>query len=956
MGFLRELIDPNARELKRLRRRVEQINALEPEFRDRPLEELRQRIEEIREEIEAADSIEEQEKLMDRHLNEVFAIVRETARRTIGLRHYDVQLMAGIVLHEGRIAEQKTGEGKTLSATCAVVLNALTGRGVHVVTVNDYLARRDAEWMGPIYHTLGLTVGVLQHNLDKEARKRVYNSDIVYGTNHEFGFDYLRDNMVIELSQRVQRDLYYAIVDEVDSILIDEARTPLIISGTADEDTSIYYEVDRAVRKLKGKDVTGEDRPKDIFTQLEEKRKKKDLDITWDYEYDRKNKTVALTWRGIEKLEKHFGIDNLYDFEHSDLLQKIHQALKAHSLFHNEQEYIVKDGQIVIVDEFTGRLMWGRRYNEGLHQAIEAKEGLIVQGESQTLATITLQNFFRLYHKLAGMTGTAKTEEDEFRQIYGMDVVVIPTNKPVIRKDLPDAVYKNQEAKWEAIVREIEQAHARGQPVLVGTVSVEKSEMLSRMLKKRGIPHEVLNAKHHEREAYIIAQAGRSGAVTIATNMAGRGTDIVLGGNPEYLAKEKAQEEARKLGLNPEESEEDRKHYEEIFKRYLEEFKRECAEDQKRVIEAGGLYVIGTERHEARRIDNQLRGRSGRQGDPGMSKFFLALDDDLLKMFAMDMVERLMDLGGHDPSIPLESPLLTRTIERAQKKVEGRNFEIRKYVLEYDNVVNRQREVIYAERDRILKGEDIEDEILGFIEGAVEAWVSECVREGEDGHVFVDYQQLYDLIVTNLPVRDFDIEQILDLGPEPLIEKLTQIAQELYREKEAEVLRIQQELGVEGPNWMRELERVVMLRTIDRLWIEHLNAMEQLREGVRLRGYGQIDPIVVYSKEAFEMFEQLKAEIQKEVVSTLFRAQINVEPLRRTLERRRVFRERGDNYAEAARQPEYGVAEEIRELRRQEREKAGAAVAAQDRAAEVRGAPQPLNRRQRRMLRRRKRR
>ncbi len=856
MGVFELIFDTNKRELRRLEKIVTEVNEFAPKVEGRSYDWYRERVSQIRTEIESA-SKEKQEDLMRRYLPEVFSIVREVSSRTIGLRHFDVQIMAGIVLHEGRIAEQKTGEGKTLSATLAITLNALTGRGVHLVTVNDYLARRDAEWMGPIYRTLGLTVGALQHETDTQGRKELYQYDIIYGTNNEFGFDYLRDNMVIHARDIVQRELYYAIVDEVDSILIDEARTPLIISGTSTEDTSMYYRADEIVRRIKGKDVTGEEKPADIF---ESRRQVDDSHKEWDYEFDRKAHTVSLTSRGIARVESQLsdvlGGKGLFDFENSEVMHFIQQALKAHSLFENEVDYIVKDGQVIIVDEFTGRLMFGRRYSDGLHQAIEAKESLRVKPESQTLATITIQNYFRMYEKLAGMTGTAKTEEEEFKKIYGFDVVVIPTNMPMIRKDHADAVYKTERGKFKAIVEEVSELHDKGQPVLLGTVSIEKSERLSRMLQGKGIPHQVLNAKYHEKEALIVAQAGRYKAVTIATNMAGRGTDIVLGGNPEYLAKERMRARGIDWEQNPE-----------LYGKFLAEAKAEIAGEREKVVELGGLCIIGSERHESRRIDNQLRGRSGRQGDPGASRFFLSLEDDLMKMYGGERIAWIMDKVGLSEEERIEHGLLTRAIENAQKKVEARNFDIRKTVLQYDDVMNKQREVIYGERKRILLGQNLREQTLSFMKEMIEAMVDRHVLQTSRKQLEVDIESLYSDVIAHIPIEDIAYRDFEGKSPEELKEYIYVQAVSAYEKKEEDI----------GSELMREIERIITLRVIDENWIDHLNILDHLREGIGLRGYAQVDPIVIYAQEAFELFEALKLKIQTDTVTKLMRVQVRQE-------------------------------------------------------------------------------
>jgi preprotein translocase subunit SecA len=865
MGIFEALFDTNKREVGRIARAAVRINELEPSIKPQTDAQFRERITAIRAEIQDTE-LDKQKELLERHLPEVFAITRETAVRQLGERHFDVQLIAGIVLHEGRIAEQKTGEGKTLSATAPVVLNALTGRGVHLVTVNDYLAKRDSEWMSPIYRALGLTVGALQHSTPVDTRKQLYREDVIYGTNSEFGFDYLRDNMVLYAEDMVQRPLYYAIVDEVDSILIDEARTPLIISGSSNEDTSMYYRADEIVRALRGKDLTGEKDTSDVFDQ---RKKIDDSYKDWDYDYDRKAHTVSLTTLGNKKVESRLQDvlrgHSLFDFESTETAHFIQQSLRARALFEKEVEYIVKEGQVIIVDEFTGRLMYGRRYSDGLHQAIEAKENLQVKSESQTLASITLQNYFRMYDKLAGMTGTAKTEEEEFKKIYGFDVVVIPTNRSMVRKDQPDAVYKTEKSKFKAIVNEIIEAHGNGQPMLVGTISIEKSERLSRLLAAKGIVHQVLNAKHHEKEAAIIAQAGRFGGVTIATNMAGRGTDIVLGGNPSFLAKE----EMRKRGLDWEEDPD-------TFQKFLVDAKAKWDNEHNSVVAAGGLYIIGSERHESRRIDNQLRGRSGRQGDPGESRFFLSLEDDLMKMYGGERIAWIMDKVGLHEDDRIEHPLLTKSIESAQRKVEGRNFEIRKSVLQYDDVMNTQRDVIYTERRRILHGENMREQMLTFIGELVDGLMAKVVLETTRKKHDVDVEALLQELQSSLPLLQVDPERIEHKEPEEIKEYLQEIALAFYEQKEEEV----------GAEAMRELERVITLRTIDENWIDHLNILDHLREGVGLRGYAQVDPIVVYAQEAYELFDALKARIGTEAITKLFRISVRKE---QDIERKSAF-------------------------------------------------------------------
>jgi len=819
LKFLKNLFDDNAREIKRLQRVVDDINGLEPAIAKLTDEELRGKTAEFKQLLENG-------RTLDDILPQAFAVVREASKRVLNMRHFDVQLIGGIVLHQGRIAEMKTGEGKTLVATLPVYLNALTGRGVHVVTVNDYLATRDSQWMGQIYRFLGLSVGLIVHGLDWEQRRRAYNADITYGTNNEFGFDYLRDNMAIHPQQLVQRELNYAIVDEVDSILIDEARTPLIISGMADKPTDLYYTMARIVPKL----------VKDT-----------------DYTVDEKAHTVLLTEEGVAKAEKLLGVQNLYDDTNMELTHHLNQALKAHALMKRDRDYVVKDGEVVIVDEFTGRLMFGRRYSDGLHQAIEAKEGVKIERESQTLATITFQNYFRMYKKLAGMTGTALTEEEEFRKIYGLDVVVIPTNKPMIRVDMPDLVYKTKEAKYRAVVEEIARRHATGQPVLVGTISIETSELLSGMLKRKGVPHQVLNAKYHEKEAEIIAQAGRLNAVTIATNMAGRGTDILLGGNPEVLAMA----ELRKKGQG---EETDAAEYHAL----VEKYRQQCEEERRRVIELGGLHIIGTERHESRRIDNQLRGRAGRQGDPGSSQFYISLEDDLMRLFGSDNIAGLMDKLGMEEDVPIEHPLITKSIETAQKRVENRNFDIRKHVLNYDDVMNQQRELIYSQRRRVLTGENmaenIKETIATVVARSVDTYCPEGVHQEEwDLAGLLEYaSQLY------LPNHDLKVADLEGLGRDALRQELLDKAMALYKAREAEL----------GAETLREIERVVLLRLVDEKWMDHLDAMDQLREGIGLRAYGQKDPLIEYKFEAYEMFNNMIANIQDDVVRYIYRVSL----------------------------------------------------------------------------------
>ncbi|MDH7479631.1 MAG: preprotein translocase subunit SecA, partial [Syntrophomonadaceae bacterium] len=780
---------------------------------------------------------------LDEILPEAFAVVREASRRVLGMRHFDVQLMGGIVLHQGRIAEMKTGEGKTLVATLPVYLNALTGKGVHVVTVNDYLARRDSEWMGRIYNYLGLSVGLIVHGLDWDERKRSYDSDVTYGTNNEFGFDYLRDNMAHHPSQLVQRELNYAIVDEVDSILIDEARTPLIISGQAEKSNDLYYTFARIVPRL-----------------IRET----------DYNVDEKAHTVAITESGVAKVEKMLGVENLYDDKNIELTHHLNQALKAHGLMKRDRDYVVKDGQVIIVDEFTGRLMFGRRYSDGLHQAIEAKEGVKIERESQTLATITFQNYFRMYDKLAGMTGTAATEEQEFKKIYNLDVVVIPTNMPMIRKDMPDVIYKTEQAKFRAVVNEIAARHAKGQPVLVGTISIEKSEILSGMLKKKGIAHQVLNAKYHDKEAEIVAQAGRLGAVTIATNMAGRGTDILLGGNPEFLARLEMRREGRQFETAEEIAGAGAEPDGQVYKSILDRLRRQTEDERRRVVELGGLHIVGTERHESRRIDNQLRGRCGRQGDPGSSQFYSSLEDDLMRLFGSENISGIMDRLGIEEDMPIEHPMISKSIETAQKRVENRNFDIRKHVLQYDDVMNQQRELIYRQRRQVLTGDNLKNNILEMIDASVERLVSVYAPEGVHPEEWDLKGLLEHADQLFLPGHKLAPEDLEGMGRKELEEFLAGQSHQAYEAREQEL----------GPDTMREVERLIMLRIVDEKWMDHLDAMDQLREGIGLRAYGQKDPLIEYKFEGYEMFQNMINAIQDEVVRYIFRVSV-VEPQQR---------------------------------------------------------------------------
>ena len=834
------------KEVKRLKPIIEKINSLEDEISKLSDSELRGKTNYFKQQLKDG-------KTLDDILPEAFAVVREASKRVLGMRHFDVQLIGGIILHQGRIAEMKTGEGKTLVATLPVYLNALEGKGVHVITVNDYLAKRDSEWMGKLYKFLGLSVGLVIAGMEPKEKQAAYNADVTYGTNNEFGFDYLRDNMVIYKDQLVQRDLHYAIVDEIDSILIDEARTPLIISGRANQSSDLYKKADNFVKRLTPKVIVEED-VKD-YVQAEDNEK-------YDYIVDLKAKSASLTQKGIKKAEETFGLDNFNDLENSTLVHHVNQALRAHGVMKKDIDYIVKDGEVLIVDEFTGRIMYGRRYNNGLHQAIEAKEHVKIADESKTLATITFQNFFRMYNKLSGMTGTAMTEEEEFQEIYNLDVVEIPTNKPMVRKDESDVIYKNEKAKFKAIVESIKESHKKGQPVLVGTVSIEKSEKLSKLLKLEGIKHEVLNAKYHEKEAEIIAQAGKYGAVTIATNMAGRGTDIMLGGNSEYLAKE----ELRKSKMPAELIEEADTYYEtdnqEIldarkkFTDLVKKYDGQIKEEKEKVIAAGGLKIIGTERHESRRIDNQLRGRAGRQGDVGESKFYIALDDDLMKIFGGDMITKVYNTLGADENMPIQSRMISNAVENAQKKVESRNFTIRKNVLKYDDVMNAQREIIYKQRREVLDGKDIHENIINMIEFVADN-VPHMYLEGENNEINVE--SLNNEILNLFGIDMLDFIKTNKNNPETISAKLKEQALEIYKQKEEEITSEQ----------MRELERVVMLKVVDEKWMNHIDSMDELKNGIGLRAYGQQDPVVKYRTEGMEMFEEMVLDIKHDIVQIL---------------------------------------------------------------------------------------
>ena len=847
MSIIRKIFKTySQKEVKRVMPIVQKINGLEDEMSKLSDKELRGKTEYFKEQLKNG-------KTLDDILPEAFAVVREASKRVLGMRHFDVQLIGGIILHQGRIAEMKTGEGKTLVATLPVYLNALEGKGVHVITVNDYLAKRDSEWMGKLYKFLGLSVGLVIAGMEPKAKQEAYNADVTYGTNNEFGFDYLRDNMVIYKNQLVQRGLHYAIVDEIDSILIDEARTPLIISGRANESSDLYKKADNFVRRLTPKVIVEED-VKD-FDQQEDNEK-------YDYIVDLKAKSASLTQKGIKKAEEAFGLENFNDLENSTLVHHVNQALRAHGVMKKDIDYIVKDGEVLIVDEFTGRIMYGRRYNNGLHQAIEAKEHVKIADESKTLATITFQNFFRMYDKLSGMTGTAMTEAAEFEEIYNLDVVEIPTNKPMIRKDENDVIYKNENAKYRAIVESIKESHKKGQPVLVGTVSIEKSEKLSKLLKQEGIKHEVLNAKYHEKEAEIIAQAGKYGAVTIATNMAGRGTDIMLGGNSEYLAKEAM----RKNKVPAELIEAADTYYEtddqdilkarEQFKELVNKFDEQIKEEKEKVIEAGGLKIIGTERHESRRIDNQLRGRAGRQGDIGESKFYIGLDDDLMKIFGGDAITKVYNTLGADENMPIDSKIISNAVENAQKKVEGRNFSIRKNVLKYDDVMNAQREIIYKQRREVLDGENIHDNIIAMIDFVAEN-ISNMFIEGETSEVNVESLNTEILNVFGIDMSDFVKEN--KTNPQAISDELRKRALEIYDQKEQDI----------GSDEMRELERVVMLKVVDEKWMNHIDSMDELKNGIGLRAYGQKDPVVQYRLEGFDMFDEMVNDIKYDVTKIL---------------------------------------------------------------------------------------
>ncbi|MEF2645208.1 MAG: preprotein translocase subunit SecA [Oscillospiraceae bacterium] len=872
MGLFTKLFGTRSeREVKKLEPQVEAVMALEEPYKKLTDQELRAKTQEFKDRYASGETL-------DALLPEAFAVCREAADRVLGMRPYRVQVVGGIVLHQGRIAEMKTGEGKTLVAILPAYLNALAGRGVHIVTVNDYLAKRDSEWMGKVYRFLGLSVGLIVHDLTAEQRRAAYAADITYGTNNELGFDYLRDNMAIYKQEMVQRGHAFAIVDEVDSILIDEARTPLIISGKGEESSKLYEMADYFVSRLK----------KQVFSTTDSKELQDQYDC--DYIVDEKDRSVSLTQKGIEKAEQFFNVENLADPENATLSHHINQAMKARGLMKRDIDYVVKDGEVIIVDEFTGRLMYGRRYNEGLHQAIEAKEGVKVASENKTLATITFQNFFRLYDKLSGMTGTALTEEEEFSGIYNLDVVEIPTNKPVIRIDDPDVVYKTEAGKYRAVIAQIKECHAKGQPVLVGTISIEKSELLSQMLKREGIPHNVLNAKHHEKEAEIVAQAGHLGAVTIATNMAGRGTDIMLGGNAEYMAKN----ELRKQGLSDEliaesnsfaETEDPeilaaRAAYTEAYKR----FKVETDKQAELVRQAGGLFIIGTERHESRRIDNQLRGRSGRQGDPGETRFYLSMQDDIMRLFGSERIMNMMETLGIDEDTPIDAKILSGAIENAQKTVEGRNFQSRKNVLEYDDVMNVQRKIIYEQRRQVLDGEDLQKNIQSMMRFYVDTYVASAF--GEQPRL-ADKQHFFEMMTHFEPIFFptgtwlLSDEELAALTREQAEEKILSLMQRAYAKREEQFT---------SPV-MREIERVVTLRVVDEFWMDHIDAMDDLRQGIRLRAYAQTDPVIEYKREGFDMFEAMNDAIKEEIVRRVFLVRIKTNE---EIKRQRVAKVTGE--------------------------------------------------------------
>ena len=886
MNFLKAMFgNYSKREVKRIQPICDKVLALEDKYSAMSESELKNQTAVLKERLANGETT-------DDILPEAFATCREASWRVLGMKHFPVQIIGGIVLHQGRIAEMKTGEGKTLVATLPAYLNALTGEGVHIVTVNDYLARRDSEWMGKLYRYLGLEVGLIIHDLDNDLRKQAYAADITYGTNNELGFDYLRDNMVVYKEQKVQRGHAYAIVDEVDSILIDEARTPLIISGKGDKSTDLYERADKFAKTLKIQRFAELDSKEDMESYYQENG--------IDYVVDEKQKTATLTQSGVKKAEEYFNIENLTDPENLTIQHHINQAIKANGVMKNDVDYVVKDGEVLIVDEFTGRIMYGRRFNEGLHQAIEAKEGVKVQSESKTLATITFQNYFRLYKKLAGMTGTAQTESEEFEEIYKLDVVEIPTNKPVIRKDLPDSVYKTENGKFNAVINQIAEAHEKGQPVLVGTISIEKSELLSKMLKRRGIKHNVLNAKQHDKEAEIVAQAGKLGAVTIATNMAGRGTDITLGGNAEYMAKASM----RKKGFSEELIEEATGYAEtddeeiinarKTFRELNDKYKEEIKDEAEQVRQAGGLMIIGTERHESRRIDNQLRGRSGRQGDPGVSRFFLSTEDDLMRLFGGDRMKMMMERMNVDEDTPIENKMLSNIIESSQEKVELRNFGIRKDVLQYDDVLNRQREIIYGQRDQVLNGEDLHDTVIKMISDTVETSIKHYLPEGpKENWNFQSLKDYYkDWIIRDESKYDFEIEDLEGMEPEEIGQMIVDDALEIYKENEKLL----------PAETMREMERVYLLKSVDTHWMDHIDDMEQLKSGIRLRSYGQHDPVVEYRLEGFDMFDEMIESIREDTVKLMLVMPKRVYEIQKRQEAIEAARKAAEKQAAAAHQ------------------------------------------------------
>ena len=887
MGLFKALFgDYSARELKRIRPICDKVLALESKYAAMSEKELKSQTDILKNRLKNGETT-------DDILPDAFAVCREASWRVLGMKHFPVQIIGGIVLHQGRIAEMKTGEGKTLVATLPAYLNALTGEGVHIVTVNDYLAKRDSEWMGKLYRWLGLSVGLIIHDIPVNERKPMYAADITYGTNNELGFDYLRDNMVVYKEQKVQRQHAFAIVDEVDSILIDEARTPLIISGKGDEASDLYERADKLARTMK----------KYVFTEIDTKQDLEEFyqENNIDYVVDEKAHTATLTQLGVKKSENYFGLENLSDPDNVTIQHHINQAIKAHGCMKNEVNYVVKDGEVIIVDEFTGRLMYGRRYNEGLHQAIEAKEGVKVESESKTLATITFQNFFRLYGKLSGMTGTAKTEEEEFQEIYNLDVVEIPTNKQVIRQDKEDAIYRTERGKFLSIIEEIKQAHAKGQPVLVGTISIEKSEQLSKLLKKSGVQHNVLNAKHHEKEAEIVAQAGKLGAVTIATNMAGRGTDIVLGGNAEYMAKA----QLRKDGYDDDTIAEAPGFAEtddpvitearEKYQQYYKEHKTETDAEAEQVRAAGGLYIIGTERHESRRIDNQLRGRSGRQGDPGQSRFFLSCDDDLMRIFGGDRMAAILDRMNIEEDQPIESKMLTNIVESSQQKVESRNFAIRKSVLDYDDVMNRQREIIYGQRNQVLDGEDVHDTVVKMVTDTIENNVNMFCADDmdKDNWNLAGLNELYrNWLISDSNKFSFTPEELADTYKEDIVKTLQDRALAMYEENERLV----------GSDAMREMERIYLLKTVDTYWMEHIDNMDQLKQGIRLRAYGQRDPVVEFRIEGFDMFDEMIETIRQETARLILVAPKRVFEIQKKREELEAKRREMEEKAAAAHQ------------------------------------------------------